>query len=117
MALIAVATMNTTGTWAVPALVAAAASDTFAMPSAPGQMFAVYRNTNAAARTVTVDLPAAYVDAFGRSITDITGASNLAATTGELWIPLHPAMADTTGLITITTSAQLNVTVGVVRIA
>lgn len=119
MALIPASTMSYT-TWAVPTLTAASASDTFAMPSTPGQYFIVYRNTNATARSVTVDLPTAYTDPFGRSISDMTGtgASNLIGTTGELWIPIHPAMADTTGLITVTVSpAVTNVTVGVVRIA
>lgn len=113
MALIALSTMSQT-TGAVPTLVAASASDTFAMPGASGQVFAVYRNTNAATRTVTIDLPAS-VDEYGRTLVDI--AYTLGATTGELWIPLRPSMADTTGLITITTSAQTNVTVGYARIA
>jgi hypothetical protein len=115
MALIAVSTMSYS-TFAVPALVAASTSDTFAMPTGPGQMFAVYRNSNAATRTLTVDIPAGYTDVFGRAGVDI-GPVTLAATTGELWIPLHPAMADTTGTITILNSVAANVTVACVRIA
>lgn len=117
MALIAVSFMNYS-TGAVPSLTAAAASDTFAMPSSSGQRFAIYKNTNAAARTVTVDIPTSLDDQFGRDVSDLLGtANNLAATTGELWIPLHPDMADSTGVITITVSATTNVTVGHIQIA
>ncbi|MEU8683142.1 hypothetical protein [Streptomyces sp. NPDC048611] len=113
MALIAPSTMSYT-TAAVPSLTAAAASDTFAAPGVTGQMFAVYRNTNASTRTITVSL-SGLSDDFGRALVDI--AYTLGATTGELWIPLHPRWQNSTGVITITTSAQTNVTVGCVRIA
>jgi hypothetical protein len=114
MALIAPSYMSYS-TFAVPSLSAAAASDTFAMPSGVGQAFAVYRNTNASTRTVTVDLNSTDdLDPYGRALTDI--GMTLGATTGELWIPLHPDQANSSGVITITTSAQAGVTVAHVRI-
>jgi hypothetical protein len=116
MALKTIRLMNQT-TGALPTIDAASTSDTFAAPGSAGTDFAVYRNTGAA-KTVTVVLPAAVVDDFGRDMADLLGtASNLAATTGELWIPLHPLMRDTSGQITITVSDATAVTNAHVRIA
>lgn len=94
-----------------PTFGAAAASDT-AEVGTGRNTFAVYKNTNAATRTVTVTLPTT-----GTPYTETAGtvAYTLGATTGELWIPLHPDYAGADGRCTITTSAQLNVTVAVVR--
>lgn len=111
MALIAVQTMSYT-TAALPSFVAAAASDTFATPGDAGRQFVVYRNTNAATRTITVVV--AGTNAYGAANPD--PAYTLGATTGELWIPISPAEGDTSGVVTITTSAQTNVTVAYVRV-
>jgi hypothetical protein len=116
MALKTIRIMNQT-TGALPTIDAAATSDTFAAPSSTGTDFAVYRNTGTA-KIVTVTLPASVVDEFGRDLADLLGtAANLAATTGELWIPLHPSMQATTGLITITVDSATAVTNAHVRIA
>jgi hypothetical protein len=116
MALKTPRTMNQT-TGALPTIDAAAASDTFAAPRSFGTDFAVYRNTGTA-KTVTVTLPASVVDEWGRDQADLLGVTdNLAATTGELWIPLHPLMQNTSGLITITVSSATAVTNAHVRIA
>lgn len=112
MALIALSTMSYT-TAALPSFSAASASDTFQGPSAEGRRFAVYRNTAAASRTITVDLVS--IDTFGRTNTDLV--YTLATSTGELWIPLHPSMSDSTGAITITCSSTTSVTVAHVAIA
>jgi glycine cleavage system regulatory protein len=113
MALISVSRMNYT-TGAVPSLTAAAATDTFDAPREQGSRFIVYKNTNASTRTVTVNLPAADKDQYGRALTDI--ANTLGATTGELWIPVHPAMADASNIITVDVSATTDVTVGYIEI-
>lgn len=99
-------------TGALPSFVTPAASDTFQTPANVGQAFVVYRNTNAATRTITIVVPG--TNSYGQSQPD--PVYTLGATTGELWIPLHPAEGDSTGLVTITTSAQLNVTVAYVTI-
>ena len=106
-------------TGALPSFVAAGASDTFENPGSPGRIFAVYRNTNAATRNITITMPATPTESYGSAKPNPAtgGFYLLAATTGELWIPLHPEFADATGRITITTSAQTNVTVAAVRIA
>jgi hypothetical protein len=104
-------------TAAVPALTAASASDDFECPNVPGSLFAVYRNTNAATRAVLITM--AKLTGYGE-ILPAPGAPGwtLAATTGELWIPLHPDYNNGSGRITITCSASgVNVTVGCVRIA
>lgn len=101
---------------AVPTLTAAAASDDVECPTMPGDMFLVYRNTNAATRTIAIT-PAKntdYGEAYPRpGAPDYT----LAATTGELWIPLHPDYNNGSGRITVTcTPAVTNVTVACVKI-
>lgn len=93
-----------------PTFAAAAASDTAAIDS---RTFVVYKNTSGSPVTVTVVVPGN--TEYGQPYPD--PALVLAATTGELWIPLHKIYDDGTGRATITTSAQTNVTVAVVRIA
>lgn len=98
-----------------PTFGAAAASDTVSM-SAAGQgsrTFVVYKNTNAASRTISVKIPTGH-SPYTES-TQGTVDYTLAANTGELWIPIHSDYIETDGLVTITTSAQTNVTVAAVR--
>ncbi|MFJ9848574.1 hypothetical protein [Streptomyces sp. NPDC101150] len=111
MALIAPTVMSYS-TAALPSFTAASASDTFQGPGTEGQYFVVYRNTNAATRTITVVVPGN--NNYGQANPD--PQYTLAATTGELWIPIHPIWQDSTGVVTITTSAQTNVTVAYMKI-
>ncbi len=99
-----------TNTWVAPPFVAAALSDT--VPYSAGG-FVVYRNTNVATRTVTVVVPGN--TSYGELLPD--PVRTLAATTGELWIPLRPEYQDpTTGLVTLNLSVITNVTVTAVRL-
>lgn len=109
MALLTTYTIVNAGT--APTFVAAAASDTLTYSSG---LFAVYKNTNAATRTVTVAIPT--TNSYGD--TGTAHALTLGATTGELWIPIRSISRDaTTGLTTITvTPAVTNVTVAIVRL-
>lgn len=108
MALLSTQTLVDAGT--APTFAAAAASDTVTYSTG---LFVVYKNTNASTRTVTVVVPGNTT--YGQAMPD--PALTLGATTGELWIPMRSIYRDTTtGLVTITTSAQTNVTVAVVRL-
>lgn len=74
--------------------------------------FIVFKNTNAATRTVTVAAPNS-VDIAPSVMPDWVWT--LAATTGEIWVPCLPIYADSTGIITLTLSATANVTSAAVR--
>lgn len=89
---------------------AAAASDTVVPDD---RLMLVYKNTNAATRDITVVVPGTR---FGQANPDVV--VTIAATTGEEYIgPITRDLADpVTGLVTVTTSAQTNVTVAAVRI-
>ncbi len=100
-------------TGAAPTPVAAATSDTCEAGNGSTH-FAVYFNTNAATRTVTISVTGN--EEYGPPKPAL-GPLTLAALTGQLWIPLHPEMADATGLVTLTLSAAASVTVMIVRTA
>ena len=108
MALLSYQQIGITGPAITP--VTPAASDTIA-PDERG--FLLYENTNAATRDITVVVPGTL---YGQARPDIV--RTIAATTGRALIgPLVADLADpTTGLITITTSAQTGVTVAACRI-
>lgn len=98
-----------------PTFGAAAASDT-ADVGTGGNTVAIYRNTNAAARTITVTLPSTgtpYTEATTSTVTYALADGSVTAT--EAWIPLHKDYAGADNRATITTSAQTGVTVAVVR--
>lgn len=97
-----------------PTFAAAAASDTAPIGSGHNT-FVVYKNTDAATRTVTITAPG-NTD-YGQPQPD--PQLTLAATTGELWIPLRTAYdpGDGTGRATLTLSATANVTVAVVKVS
>jgi hypothetical protein len=105
----ALTTQNIVYAGTAPTFGSAAASDTAEVGKG---IFAVYKNTNASTRTVTITVPTGNTP---YTETDANVAYTLGATTGELWIPLHSDYADSTGRTTITTSAQLNVTVAIVK--
>lgn len=111
MADLATYQMPTSG--ALPSFVAAAASDSAEVGSGR-DTFAVYRNTTASPVTVTVVLDRTLDSGDAYPNKEFT----LAATTGELWIPLIKDYADpdTPGRCNITTSAQdPGITVAIVR--
>lgn len=110
MALLAPQQINITGL--NPVFGAANSTDTIRPDD---RVFVVYRNTNAATRTITVVTPSK-LDQFGQALPDIV--ITIAATTGEERIgPMVQDLADpTTGLITINLSATTNVTVAALRI-
>lgn len=92
------------------ALSAAGASDTAAPDD---RVFWRVKNASGSAITATVVVPGT---TFGQANPDV--AVNVPATTGDVLIgPLVPALADaSTGLITLTTSAQTSVTSALVKV-
>jgi hypothetical protein len=109
MALIATFSPTVTGT--APTFAAAASGDT----ARPGiHAVLVVKNTNAATRDITIKYPGTLPS--GDAIPD--KVYTIAATTGELWIPLLEEYADpaTSGQVVITYSATTNVTRAVVRL-
>lgn len=103
-------TQNIVYAGTAPTFVAAAASDTAEVGP---RRFIVYKNTNATARTVEVQVPS--TTPYAGQITDNDVTYTLAGTTGELWIPLHSDYNTGTGRATITVSpAVTNVTCAVV---
>jgi hypothetical protein len=95
-----------------PTFAAANTSDTAEVGSGH-DTFVVYKNTNAATRTVTITAPG--TTDYGQPFPD--PVLTLGATTGELWIPMRKGYdaSDGTGRATLTLSATTNVTVAVVR--
>lgn len=74
--------------------------------------FLEFKNTNAATRVITVAIPGTI---HGTAIPDL--AVTIAATTGNEKIKLTPDMVDpATGLIAITYSTDVNVTVALQRV-
>lgn len=111
MALLTIQDIVDAGT--APTFGAAGATDTADVGNGRN-VFVVYKNTNAATRTVTITVPGN--TSYGQPTPD--PVINLAATTGEVWIPLRSEYRDpTTGLASLITSAQLNVTVALVRMS
>lgn len=110
MALLAPQQIKITGL--APVLAAANAADTVAPDE---RVFLLYRNTNAATRTITVVTPTK-LDQYGQALPDIV--VTIAATTGEERIgPMTQDLADpSTGLITVNLSATTDVTVAAIRI-
>lgn len=108
MALISTFTPSTVGT--APTFAAAAAGDT----ARPGKhAMLIVKNTNAATRDITIKYPGTLLS--GDAIPD--KVYTIAATTGELWIPLLEVYADpaTSGQVVITYTATTNVTRAVVN--
>ncbi|WP_432112867.1 hypothetical protein [Streptomyces sp. S1] len=99
-----------------PTFGAAAATD-YAEVGNGVNTFVVYKNTNAASRTVTVEMDHVTLssgDAYPNKV------YTLAADDGELWIPLRKEYADSTeaGIgraVLLVTPAVTDVTVAVVR--
>lgn len=101
-----------------PTFGAAALSDTAEVGNG-GNTFVVYKNTDSNAKTVTITVPG--TTTYGQANPD--PALTLAATTGELWIPLRKEYADAAvagvGRCTLTVSGTggvTGVTVAVVQV-
>lgn len=107
-------TQNIVAAGTAPTFGAAALSDTAEIGNG-GNTFVVYKNTNASGRTVTITAPG-NTD-YGEPNPD--PALSLAATTGELWIPMRKDYdpGDGTGRATITVDDATDVTVAVVRMS
>jgi len=104
-------TQNISYAGTAPSFDPATASDTAEVGP---HRFIVYKNTNATARTVEVQVPNTSV--YAGQITDNDVTYTLAGTTGELWIPLHSDYNSGTGRATITVGpAVTNVSVAVVH--
>lgn len=110
----ALTTQNIVNAGTKPTFVAAAASDTADIGSGL-DTFVVYRNTDAASKTVTVTVPG--TTSYGVA-NPANGPLTLSASTGELWIPMRKAYdpGDGLGRATLTLSNVTNVTVAVVRV-
>lgn len=109
----ALATQNLVNAGTAPTFGPASASDTAAVGNG-GNTFLVYKNTNASSRTVTVVVNGNLE--YGLPKPDPT--FTLAATNGEVWIPLRKDYDNGTGRADITvTPAVADVTVAVVRVS
>ena len=97
-----------------PTFAAAAATSNTVEIGDGRNTFYVVKNTNGATRTVTITVPGS--TDYGQPTPD--PVLTVAATTGELWIPLRKAYdpADGTGRATITLEATAGVTHAVVRL-
>jgi hypothetical protein len=105
----ALTTQNIAYAGTAPTFGAAAASDTAEVGP---KNFIVYKNTNATARTVTVDLPTTNTP---YTVKNENVEYTLAGTSGELWIPLHSDYDTGAGRATITLNFTTNVTVASVK--
>ncbi|GHG09710.1 hypothetical protein [Streptomyces hydrogenans] len=112
----ALTTQNIVAAGTAPTFGAAAATD-YAEVGNGTNTFAVYKNTNASTRTVTVEMDHITLssgDAYPNK------AYTLAATNGELWIPLRKEYADNVEAgvgraVLLVTPAVADVTVAIVR--
>jgi len=100
---------------AVPALDPLADTSNTAEYGNGRNTFLVLRNTNASTRTVNITV--AGVTDYSEPLPD--RSFNLAANTGELWVPLRRAYADPNipGRVTFTVSAVDGVSTAVVRVS
>lgn len=102
-----------------PSYAAAAVADEFVNPS-DESVFVHYKNTNAAARTITVLKQKASVPVPGYGAVPLSDlVVNLPANTGDVMLGPFPAAKynDGNGKVQLTLSAATNVTVAVVRVA
>lgn len=108
----ALSTQNIVNAGTAPTFGAAATSDTAEVGNGTNTI-AVYKNTGTQ-KTVTVTVPGN--TSYGQANPD--PALTLAATTGELWIPLRKEYdaGDGTGRCTITVDDATAVTVAIVRL-
>lgn len=111
MAQLTVQTMTTAGM--TPTYAAAANSSTIGASDAlTGGVFLHVKNTNGSSMTVTITDPGA--SAAGSTVT--SAAITVAATTGDVMIPILPAhVNNSTQAVAITYSALTSVTVAAIR--
>lgn len=110
----ALTTQNIVDAGTAPTFAAAAATSNTVEIGNGYNTFYVVKNTNGATRTVTITAPGN--NDYGQPNPD--PVLTVAATTGELWIPLRKAYdpADGTGRATIVLEATAGVTHAVVRL-
>jgi hypothetical protein len=108
----ALSTFSLVNAGTAPTFAAASTSDT-AQVGNGGNIFVVYKNTDSSSKTVTVTV--AGNNEYGQPNPD--PAYTVAATTGEVWIPLRKAYDDGTGRATLTLSNATGVTVAVVKVS
>lgn len=106
----ALTTQNIVDAGTKPTFVAASTSDTAAVGSG-GDTFLVYKNTDASTEAITVVVPG--TTDYGEPMPD--KVLTIAATNGELWIPLRREYQDDTGRATITMASATGITVACVR--
>lgn len=108
----ALTTQNIVAAGTAPTFGAAASSDTAEVGNGVNT-FAVYKNTNGAVRNLTVVVPGN--TSYGSANPD--PVIQIAATTGEIWVPLRKEYdaGDGTGRCTLTLDATAGVTVAIVR--
>lgn len=108
----ALTTQNIVNAGTKPTFVAASTSDTAEVGSGRNT-FVVYKNTDASTEVITVVVPGS--TEYGQLNPD--PALTIAATTGELWIPMRKAYDDGTGRATITMASATGITVAVVQMS
>ncbi|MFE7797061.1 hypothetical protein [Nocardia sp. NPDC057440] len=108
----ALSTFSLTNAGTAPTFAAATTSDT-AQVGNGGNVFVVYKNTDASPKTVTVTV-AGSTD-YGQPNPD--PQYTVAATTGEVWIPMRKEYNDGTGRAALTLSNATGVTVAVVKVS
>lgn len=94
-----------------PTFVAAGASDTADIGNGHNT-FVVYKNTDGTPKTITITAPGN--TEYGQPNPD--PQITVAATTGEVWIPLRREYSDGTGKATLVPSGTTGLTVAVVRL-
>lgn len=93
----------------------ASGGDNVEAPTYGGQIVLHFKNTNAASRVVTIDVPGTV--AYGDNTPNPTVTVN--ATNGDVFVPLHPAYADSTGRVQLTYSVNppTNLTVAILKMS
>lgn len=76
--------------------------------------FAVYRNTDTSSHTVTLAYTPGTTSDYGATITNPT--FTVAATSGEVWIPLRKSADNGTGSATLTLDAVTGMKVAIVQV-
>jgi hypothetical protein len=108
----ALTTQNIVDAGTKPTFAAASTSDTAEIGTGHNT-FLVYKNTDATTEAITVVAPG--TTPYGQPFPD--PVLTIAATTGELWIPLRKEYDDGSGRATVTMASATGITVAVVRIS
>ncbi len=107
----ALTVQNMLDTGVAPTFGAASTSDTVAIGSGHNT-FLVYKNTDASTEAITFAIPGNTFFGVAKQDNTVT----IAATTGELWVPLRKEYDDGTGNATVTMASATGVTVAAVKL-